>query len=63
MLHLAAHCSGTHVPGNDPQALLKQGFTELANRWLPILNAFDESGVDLCYEIHPSEDLHDGVFL
>ena len=21
---------------------------------------FDEAGVDLCYEIHPSEDLHDG---
>jgi sugar phosphate isomerase/epimerase len=33
----------------------------LANRWLPILNVFDENGVDLCYEIHPGEDLHDGV--
>jgi sugar phosphate isomerase/epimerase len=44
-----------------PAGLVEQGFTELANRWLPILNAFDEAGVDLCYEIHPGEDLHDGV--
>src|SRR5439155_1199486 len=27
----------------------------------PILNAFDQAGVDLCFEIHPGEDLHDGV--
>ncbi|MCC9165516.1 sugar phosphate isomerase/epimerase family protein [Pontibacter harenae] len=44
-----------------PAGLVDTGFKELADRWLPILNAFDESGVDLCYEIHPGEDLHDGV--
>ncbi|MBD0259999.1 MAG: sugar phosphate isomerase/epimerase, partial [Cytophagales bacterium] len=44
-----------------PTGLVETGFRELANRWLPILNAFDEVGVDLCYEIHPGEDLHDGV--
>jgi sugar phosphate isomerase/epimerase len=44
-----------------PSGLVDDGFTELANRWLPILNAFDEAGVDVCYEIHPGEDLHDGV--
>lgn len=44
-----------------PAGLVETGFQELANRWLPILNAFDEAGVDLCYEIHPGEDLHDGV--
>ncbi len=44
-----------------PAGLVETGFTELANRWLPILNTFDENGVDLCYEIHPGEDLHDGV--
>jgi hypothetical protein len=33
---------------------------ELAKRWLPILNEFDQNGVDLCYEIHPGEDLFDG---
>jgi sugar phosphate isomerase/epimerase len=36
-------------------------FQELADRWTPILNAFDEQGVDVCYEIHPGEDLHDGA--
>lgn len=43
-----------------PEGLVKQGFAELARRWLPILNEFDECGVDVCYEIHPGEDLHDG---
>ena len=44
-----------------PAGLVEQGFKELGRRWLPILNAFDEAGVDLCYEIHPGEDLHDGI--
>ncbi len=44
-----------------PAGLVETGFKELANRWLPILNVFDEHGVDLCYEIHPGEDLHDGI--
>ncbi len=44
-----------------PAGLVEDGFKELATRWLPILNAFDECGVDVCYEIHPGEDLHDGV--
>jgi len=44
-----------------PAGLVETGFKELANRWLPILNAYDESGIDLCYEIHPGEDLHDGI--
>lgn len=44
-----------------PAGLVETGFTELAKRWLPILNKFDEVGVDLCYEIHPGEDLHDGI--
>ena len=44
-----------------PAGLVDTAFTELAKRWEPILNVFDESGVDLCYEIHPGEDLHDGI--
>jgi sugar phosphate isomerase/epimerase len=44
-----------------PAGLVEMGFKELAKRWLPILNVFDECGVDVCYEIHPGEDLHDGV--
>lgn len=43
-----------------PAGLVETGFTELANRWKPILDEFDKCGVDLCYEIHPGEDLHDG---
>lgn len=41
--------------------LVEDGFNELARRWLPILDKFDEAGVDLCYEIHAAEDLHDGL--
>lgn len=44
-----------------PAGLVEAGFRELASRWLPILDAFDAAGVDLCYEIHPGEDLHDGA--
>ena len=44
-----------------PPGLIETAFDELARRWTPILNAFDEAGVDLCYEIHPGEDLHDGA--
>lgn len=34
-----------------PAGLVEAGFKELARRWKPILDAFDEAGVDLCYEI------------
>ena len=44
-----------------PQGLVQTAFKELAERWIPILNHFDEKGVDVCYEIHPGEDLHDGI--
>jgi len=43
-----------------PAGLVEMGFAELAKRWTPILDAYEEVGVDLCYEIHPGEDLHDG---
>jgi sugar phosphate isomerase/epimerase len=44
-----------------PTGLVEMGFAELARRWRPVLDAFGEAGVALCYEIHPGEDLHDGV--
>ena len=44
-----------------PSGLVEAGFSELGKRWLPILNEFDQNGIDLCYEIHPGEDLHDGI--
>jgi sugar phosphate isomerase/epimerase len=43
-----------------PAGLVEAAFDELAARWKPILDAFDDAGVDVCYEIHPGEDLHDG---
>ncbi len=44
-----------------PTNFIDDAFTELAKRWKPILNAFDEAGVDVCYELHPGEDLFDGI--
>ncbi|MES3025170.1 MAG: sugar phosphate isomerase/epimerase [Pseudomonadota bacterium] len=44
-----------------PAGLVEEAFAELGRRWLPILDAFDEQGVDVCYELHPGEDLHDGT--
>jgi sugar phosphate isomerase/epimerase len=43
------------------QGLIETAFEELAKRWKPILDAFDDAGVDVCYELHPGEDLFDGT--
>jgi len=43
------------------RGLVEEGFAELGKRWRPILDIYEDVGVDLCYEIHPGEDLHDGV--
>jgi sugar phosphate isomerase/epimerase len=44
-----------------PKGLVAETFAELGKRWRPILDAFDEAGTDVCFELHPGEDLHDGV--
>ena len=44
-----------------PLGLVEEGFAELARLWRPILDVAEEYDVDLAYEIHPGEDLHDGV--
>lgn len=44
-----------------PAGLIEQAFTELAKRWKPILDEFDNCGVDVGYELHPGEDLFDGT--
>lgn len=44
-----------------PAGLVEEGFAELARRWKPILDVFEENGVYACYELHPGEDLHDGI--
>ncbi|SFF91178.1 Sugar phosphate isomerase/epimerase [Novosphingobium sp. CF614] len=68
-LGLAAHAtfSGALAWGflypwpQRPAGLVQEAFDELGRRWLPILDRFEDAGVDLCYEIHPGEDLHDGA--
>jgi len=44
-----------------PAGLIEMAFDELARRWRPLLDHADACGVDICYEIHPGEDLHDGA--
>ncbi|MER2509155.1 MAG: sugar phosphate isomerase/epimerase [Amaricoccus sp.] len=44
-----------------PAGLVEAAFDELARRWAPILDHAEEMGVDVCYEIHPGEDLFDGT--
>ncbi len=44
-----------------PPGLVETGFTELGKRWKPILDAYEDAGVNIGYELHPGEDVHDGV--
>lgn len=44
-----------------PDGLIDEAFKALAEKWMPILHAHEEAGVDVCYELHPGEDLHDGL--
>ncbi len=43
-----------------PAGLVEAGFTELARRWRPVLDAYDANGCDLAFELHPGEDVFDG---
>jgi sugar phosphate isomerase/epimerase len=44
-----------------PAGLVETAFEELGRRWRPILDAYEEAGCDVAYEIHPGEDIHDGA--
>jgi len=44
-----------------PAGLIDEAFTELAKRWKPILDAYEDAGCDVGYEIHPGEDVFDGI--
>ena len=44
-----------------PAGLIEEAFDELARRWKPILDAYEEAGVDVGFEIHPGEDVFDGA--
>lgn len=44
-----------------PAGLIEEAFAEQGRRWRPILDAFEDAGVDVCFEIHPGEDVFDGA--
>ncbi len=44
-----------------PAGLIEEAFAELGRRWKPILDDYEDAGVDVCYEIHPGEDVFDGA--
>lgn len=44
-----------------PAGLIEEAFAELARRWKPILDVYEDYGVDVGYEIHPGEDVFDGA--
>ena len=44
-----------------PPGLVETAFDELAKRWKPIFDYCDEQGVDVGFELHPSEDVFDGA--
>ncbi|MBL1435725.1 MAG: sugar phosphate isomerase/epimerase [Rhodobacteraceae bacterium] len=44
-----------------PQGLVEEAFAELGRRWTPILDAYEDAGVNIGYEIHPGEDVFDGT--
>lgn len=44
-----------------PAGLVEEAFAELARRWTPILDVFEDAGVDCAFEVHAGEDIHDGA--
>ncbi len=44
-----------------PAGLIETAFDELAKRWRPIFDAFDDAGCSVAFELHPGEDLFDGT--
>jgi len=44
-----------------PDGLIEEAFAELARRWKPILDVYEDEGVDVGFEIHPGEDVFDGA--
>ncbi|MCZ8122381.1 MAG: sugar phosphate isomerase/epimerase [Magnetospirillum sp.] len=44
-----------------PPGLFERAFDELAARWRPIVAHAEALGVDLLFEPHPGEDVHDGT--
>jgi sugar phosphate isomerase/epimerase len=44
-----------------PPGLIETAFDELARRWKPIFDAYEDAGCSVAFELHPGEDLFDGT--
>lgn len=44
-----------------PESMIEAGYKDFANRWNPILDAFNEAGIKFGLEVHPSEIAYDLV--
>ena len=44
-----------------PAGLIEEAFSELARRWQPLMDHYEDQGVDIAFEIHPGEDVFDGI--
>lgn len=44
-----------------PTGIIEEAFTELARRWLPLLDEAADNDCVLGYELHPGSDLYDGA--
>lgn len=44
-----------------PDGLIETAFGELARRWVPILDVYEDNGIDIGFELHPGEDVFDGA--
>src|SRR5205823_1728157 len=44
-----------------PAGIVEDAFTELARRWLPLLDLAHENGLTFAFEPHPGSDLFDGA--
>lgn len=44
-----------------PESMIEAGFADFAERWDPILDAFDDAGVHFALEVHPTEIAFDIV--
>ena len=55
----ALACASVYPWPPRPPGRIEGAFAELARRWKPILDAYEDAGCDICYEIHPSEDTFD----
>ncbi len=44
-----------------PAGLIDMAFKELYRRWKPVLDAANEEGITIAFELHPGSDIYDGA--